>query len=93
MREKYVNQLLAMLSKEKRDELHNFYNKNEQLIRSFKRINEYLSNIAKGFVDVDIDVIDKILEKKESYITLLNLMYNVGSKLLNILAIDIPDKM
>ncbi len=32
-------------------------------------------------------------EKKESYITLLNLMYNVGSKLLNILAIDIPDKM
>ena len=32
-------------------------------------------------------------EKKESYITLLNLIYNVGSKLLNILAIDIPDKM
>ena len=32
-------------------------------------------------------------EKKESYITLLNLMYNVGSKLHNILAIDIPDKM
>ncbi len=72
MREKYVNQLLAILSKEKRDELHNFYNKNEQLIRSFKRINEYLSNIAKGFVDVDIDVIDKILEKKESYIKSMN---------------------
>ena len=32
-------------------------------------------------------------EKKESYVALLNVMYNVGSKLLNILAIDIPDKM
>ena len=32
-------------------------------------------------------------EKKESYIALLNIMYNTGSKLLNILAINIPDKM
>ncbi len=32
-------------------------------------------------------------EKKESYIALLNIMYNTGSKLLDILAINIPDKM
>ena len=31
--------------------------------------------------------------KKESYIGLLNIMYNVGYKLLNILAIGVPEKM
>lgn len=36
---------------------------------------------------------EKDMSKKESYIALLNLLYNTGNMLLNILAIEIPDKM
>ncbi len=36
---------------------------------------------------------EKDLSKKESYVALLNLLYNTGNMLLNILAIEIPDKM
>ena len=36
---------------------------------------------------------EKDMSKKESYVALLNLLYNTGNMLLNILAIEIPDKM
>ena len=36
---------------------------------------------------------EKDMSKKESYVALLNLLYNTGNMLLNILAIEVPDKM
>ena len=33
------------------------------------------------------------MSKKESYVALLNLLYNTSNMLLNILAIEVPDKM
>ena len=36
---------------------------------------------------------EKDMSKKESYVALLNLLYNTSNMLLNILAIEIPDKM
>lgn len=36
---------------------------------------------------------EKDMSKKESYVALLNLLYNTSNMLLNILAIEVPDKM
>ena len=36
---------------------------------------------------------EKDMDKKESYVALLNVLYNTGKMLLDILAIEIPDKM
>ena len=33
------------------------------------------------------------MDKKESYVALLNVLYNTGKMLLDILAIEVPDKM
>ena len=64
--------------------------------KTLSYICEYLfdlcSLVNKFYGECNI-INEKDMSKKESYVALLNLLYNTGNMLLNILAIEIPDKM
>lgn len=64
--------------------------------KALSYICEYLFDLCslfnKFYGECNI-VNEQDMDKKESYIALLNLLYNTGTMLLNILAIEVPDKM
>ena len=64
--------------------------------KTLSYIREYLFDLCSLFNKFygECNIInEKDMSKKESYVALLNLLYNTGNMLLNILAIEIPDKM
>ena len=64
--------------------------------KTLSYICEYLFDLCslfnKFYGECNI-VNEQDMDKKESYVALLNLLYNTGTMLLNILAIEVPDKM
>ena len=64
--------------------------------KTLSYICEYLFDLCslfnKFYGECNI-VNEKDVDKKESYVALLNVLYNTGKMLLDILAIEIPDKM
>lgn len=64
--------------------------------KTLSYICEYLFDLCslfnKFYGECNI-VNEQDMDKKESYVALLNLLYNTGKMLLDILAIEVPDKM
>ena len=64
--------------------------------KTLSYICEYLFDLCslfnKFYGECNI-VNEKDIDKKESYVALLNVLYNTGKMLLDILAIEVPDKM
>ena len=64
--------------------------------KTLSYICEYLFDLCslfnKFYGECNI-VNEKDTDKKESYVALLNVLYNTGKMLLDILAIEVPDKM
>ena len=64
--------------------------------KTLSYICEYLFDLCslfnKFYGECNI-VNEKDMDKKESYVALLNVLYNTGKMLLDILAIEVPDKM
>jgi arginyl-tRNA synthetase len=64
--------------------------------RSLNEICEYLYNLTSSFnafySNIEVST-EKDLHKKESYLTLTKLVYDINKYLLDILAIKVPNKI
>lgn len=95
------NKYIKISTKEERNIIINLLNLRNVMMKSFNDrslndICEYLYKLTNSYNAFysNINVNNEVdLEKKESYITLTNLVYETNMYLLNILAISVPDEI
>lgn len=95
------NKYIKISTKEERNIIINLLNLRNIMMKSFNDrslndICEYLYKLTNSYNAFysNINVNNEVdLEKKESYITLTNLVYETNMYLLNILAISVPDEI
>mgnify|MGYP004660021223 CR=1 FL=1 len=95
------NKYIKISTQEERNIILNLLNLRNIMIKSFNdrslnEICEYLYKLTNSYnafySNINVNN-EKDLEKKESYITLTNLVYKTNMYLLNILAITVPDEI